>query len=203
MREVGFAQAYSFKYSPRPGTPAAAMDAQVPEAVKDERLAALQALLRDAAGRVQPRTVGRIVPVLFERQGRSRGQLVGRTPYLQAVHVDGARVAASARIVDVRDRRRAAQQPGRRARARRPRARAEPHGDAPRTRQRRRRADPAAVRRQPLLPLLFGEHDHHLARIEQQLGVSLVLARQPRRDHRPASAATGRARRADRRSTSG
>ncbi|MBI4185181.1 MAG: tRNA (N6-isopentenyl adenosine(37)-C2)-methylthiotransferase MiaB [Proteobacteria bacterium] len=84
--EVGFAQAYSFKFSPRPGTPAAAMAGQVPEAVKEERLAELQALLRAQQTAFNRACVGRTLPVLFERAGRHPGQLVGRSPYLQAVH---------------------------------------------------------------------------------------------------------------------
>jgi tRNA-2-methylthio-N6-dimethylallyladenosine synthase len=86
VRDVGFASAFSFKYSARPGTPAAALEAQVPEAVKDERLQALQSLLRDQQESFNGATVGRVLPVLFERTGRHDGQIVGRTPYLQGVH---------------------------------------------------------------------------------------------------------------------
>ncbi|HUB96431.1 MAG TPA: tRNA (N6-isopentenyl adenosine(37)-C2)-methylthiotransferase MiaB [Stellaceae bacterium] len=86
VREIGFAQAFSFKYSRRPGTPAAAMAGQVPDAVKTERLAALQALLRDGQLRFNRSMVGRVLPVLFEKRGRHFGQLVGRSPYLQPVH---------------------------------------------------------------------------------------------------------------------
>jgi tRNA-2-methylthio-N6-dimethylallyladenosine synthase len=87
VRDVGYAQAYSFKYSPRPGTPAAEDEAQVPEAVKAERLAALQALLGEQQKRFNTDTVGRTLPVLLEKPGRHAGQLVGRSPYMQAVHV--------------------------------------------------------------------------------------------------------------------
>jgi tRNA-2-methylthio-N6-dimethylallyladenosine synthase len=83
---VGYAQAYSFKYSPRPGTPAATMPQQVPEPVKAERLDRLQQLLRRQQEVFNAATVGRTLPVLFEREGRHTGQLVGRSPYLQAVH---------------------------------------------------------------------------------------------------------------------
>ncbi len=86
IREVGFAQAFSFKYSPRPGTPAALLDKQVPEPVKDERLRRLQALLKTQQDDFNARTVGKIVPVLYERAGRNPGQLVGKTPWLQAAH---------------------------------------------------------------------------------------------------------------------
>jgi tRNA-2-methylthio-N6-dimethylallyladenosine synthase len=85
-REIGYAQAFSFKYSPRPGTPAALMPQQVPEAIKAERLAALQALLTAQQREFNAAAVGREMPVLFEKRGRHRGQLIGRSPYLQAVH---------------------------------------------------------------------------------------------------------------------
>ncbi|HXT81236.1 MAG TPA: tRNA (N6-isopentenyl adenosine(37)-C2)-methylthiotransferase MiaB [Acetobacteraceae bacterium] len=89
VRDVGFAQAYSFKYSPRPGTPAAGAPAQVPEAEKDRRLQALQALLRDQQGRFAAGCVGLTLPVLFTGPGRHPGQVVGRSPFLQPVHVSG------------------------------------------------------------------------------------------------------------------
>jgi tRNA-2-methylthio-N6-dimethylallyladenosine synthase len=85
-RAVGYATAFTFKYSRRPGTPAAAMPGQVAEAVKDERLARLNALLDEQARAFNAAQVGRVLPVLFERPGRHPGQLVGRSPYLQAVH---------------------------------------------------------------------------------------------------------------------
>ena len=86
-QEIGFAQAFSFKYSPRPGTPAASMRGQVKDAIKSERLAELQALLAAQARAFNEATVGRVLPVLLERAGRHPGQLVGRTPYLQPVHL--------------------------------------------------------------------------------------------------------------------
>jgi len=86
VREVGHAGAFSFKYSRRPGTPAAAMPGQVAEAVKDERLAQLNALLDEQARDFNASQVGRTLPVLFERKGRHPGQLIGRSPYLQAVY---------------------------------------------------------------------------------------------------------------------
>jgi tRNA-2-methylthio-N6-dimethylallyladenosine synthase len=85
-REIGFAQAFSFKYSPRPGTPAAGASDQVPEPVKSERLAELQALLQQQQRAFNAACLGRVLPVLFEKPGRHDGQLVGRSPYLQAVH---------------------------------------------------------------------------------------------------------------------
>ncbi|MDB5466558.1 MAG: 2-methylthioadenine synthetase, partial [Phenylobacterium sp.] len=87
VREVGYAAAFTFKYSRRPGTPAAAMPGQVAEEVKDERLARLNALLEDQQRAFNAAQVGRTLPVLFERRGRHPGQLIGRSPYLQSVHV--------------------------------------------------------------------------------------------------------------------
>ncbi|MGH6865720.1 MAG: tRNA (N6-isopentenyl adenosine(37)-C2)-methylthiotransferase MiaB [Methyloceanibacter sp.] len=84
-----FAQAFSFKYSARPGTPAASHEGQVPEPVKEERLAALQALLGESRHSFDRQTVGRRLTVLFEGSGRKPGQIAGRSPYLQAVYVEG------------------------------------------------------------------------------------------------------------------
>ncbi len=86
-REVGFAQCYTFKYSPRPGTPASSMEAQVPEAVKTERLYRLQELIETQQRDFNLATVGRELDVLFEKPGRHEGQIVGRTAYLQPVPV--------------------------------------------------------------------------------------------------------------------
>ncbi len=86
VHSVTFAQAFSFKYSPRPGTPAASLADQVPEATKIARLAELQELLSVQQRRFNAGLVGRVVPVLFEGNGRHPGQLVGRSPWLQPVH---------------------------------------------------------------------------------------------------------------------
>ena len=87
--DIGYALAYSFKYSARPGTPAAGKRyGHVDEAVKSARLAELQALLEAQQAAFNAATVGRVVPVLLDRQGRRDGQLVGRSPYMQAVHLD-------------------------------------------------------------------------------------------------------------------
>jgi tRNA-2-methylthio-N6-dimethylallyladenosine synthase len=86
VRDIGFAQAFSFKYSPRPGTPAAAATDQVPEPAKAERLARLQELLQEQQRAFNASCVGRTLSVLFEKPGRHSGQLVGRSPYLQSVH---------------------------------------------------------------------------------------------------------------------
>ena len=87
VREVGFAGAFSFKYSARPGTPAAAMAGQVEDAVKVERLARLQDLLSAQQAAFNRRSVGTEMDVLLEGPGRLAGQLVGKSPYMQAVHV--------------------------------------------------------------------------------------------------------------------
>jgi tRNA-2-methylthio-N6-dimethylallyladenosine synthase len=85
--EVGFAAAYSFKYSPRPGTPAAALGDQVPEAVKTARLLELQALIDANQAAYNRGFIGREVEILLERPGRYPGQLTGRSPYLHPVQV--------------------------------------------------------------------------------------------------------------------
>ena len=89
VRRAQFAQAFSFKYSARPGTGAATFDRQVPEGVKRERLHALQSLLDKHRRDFDQRTVGRKLEVLFEGRGRKPGQVAGRSPYLQAVHAEG------------------------------------------------------------------------------------------------------------------
>jgi tRNA-2-methylthio-N6-dimethylallyladenosine synthase len=89
VREVRYASAFSFKYSRRPGTPAAAMPGQVADEVKAERLARLQALLGEQQSAFNDAQVGRTLPVLFEKTGRREGQIAGRSPYLQAVHCEG------------------------------------------------------------------------------------------------------------------
>jgi tRNA-2-methylthio-N6-dimethylallyladenosine synthase len=89
VREVGYAACFSFKYSRRPGTPAAALPGQVAEEVKEERLARLNAVLDEQQKAFNAAQAGKVLPVLFERSGRHPGQLSGRSPYLQAVHCDG------------------------------------------------------------------------------------------------------------------
>ncbi|MEH6676608.1 tRNA (N6-isopentenyl adenosine(37)-C2)-methylthiotransferase MiaB [Phenylobacterium sp.] len=86
VRQMSHASAFSFKYSRRPGTPAAALPGQVAEEVKAERLARLQAVLDEQQVAFNAAQVGKTLPVLFERLGRHPGQLVGRSPYLQGVH---------------------------------------------------------------------------------------------------------------------
>ncbi|HTX51163.1 MAG TPA: tRNA (N6-isopentenyl adenosine(37)-C2)-methylthiotransferase MiaB [Caulobacteraceae bacterium] len=101
VREVGYASAFSFKYSRRPGTPGAAMPGQIADEVKAERLARLQALLDAQQRAFNAAQVGRVLPVLMEKPGRHPGQVAGRSPYLQAVHCDGD-AASIGRILPVR-----------------------------------------------------------------------------------------------------
>jgi len=86
--QVKFIQAFSFKYSRRPGTPAALMPNQIEEKVKKERLSVLQEKLFDYQLKFNKEMVGNIIPVLFESKGRHSGQLVGRTPYMQNLHAE-------------------------------------------------------------------------------------------------------------------
>jgi tRNA-2-methylthio-N6-dimethylallyladenosine synthase len=89
VRTVRYAQAYSFKYSPRPGTPGADMEGHVAEAVKDERLQRLQALLTRQQTAFQDAQIGRTLPILVEKAGREPGQVAGKSPYLNMVHFQG------------------------------------------------------------------------------------------------------------------
>ncbi|HYD11408.1 MAG TPA: tRNA (N6-isopentenyl adenosine(37)-C2)-methylthiotransferase MiaB [Allosphingosinicella sp.] len=88
VEAVNYAQAFSFKYSPRPGTPAAEMAGQVPPAVMDERLQRLQALLNAQQFAFNQASVGRRCEVLIERTGRKPGQMLGKSPWLQSVHLE-------------------------------------------------------------------------------------------------------------------
>jgi tRNA-2-methylthio-N6-dimethylallyladenosine synthase len=101
VREVNYAQAYSFKYSPRPGTPAADMDGQVAPEIMDERLQALQALLNEQQLAFNQEKVGQRTNVLLERKGKRPGQLVGKTPWLQSVHLETAAVIGDVIEVDL------------------------------------------------------------------------------------------------------
>ena len=88
VEQVRYAQAYTFKYSPRPGTPAADMGDQVPEALKDERLQRLQALINDQQLAFNRETLGRRTTLLLERNGKKPGQRIGKSPWLQSVHIE-------------------------------------------------------------------------------------------------------------------
>ncbi len=89
VESLGYAQAFSFKYSPRPGTPAASMDGQIAPEVMDERLQRLQAALQRSSLAFNQTTVGRTCEVLVERHGRKPGQWLGKSPWLQSVYFEG------------------------------------------------------------------------------------------------------------------
>jgi len=89
VRAVGYAGAFSFKYSRRPGTPGAERQDQIEEGVKEERLSRLQLQLEEQRQAFNAASVGRVVDVLIEKKGRHNGQIAGRTPHLQAIHLDG------------------------------------------------------------------------------------------------------------------
>jgi tRNA-2-methylthio-N6-dimethylallyladenosine synthase len=91
-RDVGFASTFTFKYSPRPGTPAADME-QVPDDIGSERLLRLQALLEEQRQEFNRAAIGRVMQVLFDRPGRHPGQIAGRSPYLQPVQIESDRIA--------------------------------------------------------------------------------------------------------------
>src|SRR5690606_13487554 len=88
-RGANYASAFTYKYPPRPGTPAAGLADQVPDPVKVERLARLNALIASQTHAFAGAPLRRVLPVLIEKKGRNPGQLGGRSPYLQAVHMDG------------------------------------------------------------------------------------------------------------------
>ncbi len=173
VEAVGFAQAFSFKYSPRPGTPAATAPQQVPGREKERRLAELQALLRMQQARFSQGCVGTTLPVLFTGAGRHPGQIAGRSPYLQPVHVTGPAsligteipVQISAALPNslsgqlIQEFRRRLSQT-----ATFPAIQAPNPGAKAVTLQ---------FRDNTLLPLLLGDHDRHLVRLEQGLGVRL------------------------------
>jgi tRNA-2-methylthio-N6-dimethylallyladenosine synthase len=88
VEQVAYAQAFSFKYSPRPGTPGAEMKSQVEEVAKDERLQRLQALLMEQQAAFATGLIGSTIEALIEKPGRQAGQIVGRSPWLQPVILD-------------------------------------------------------------------------------------------------------------------
>ncbi len=89
IEAVGYAQAYSFKYSARPGTPAALLETDhVPDDIKTERLAVLQELVNRQQLAFNRALIGSVMPVLFDRPGKRAGQLLGRSPYMQSVHAE-------------------------------------------------------------------------------------------------------------------
>jgi tRNA-2-methylthio-N6-dimethylallyladenosine synthase len=88
IEDIRFASAYSFKYSPRPGTPAAVMEDQIPREIMDERLQRLQERITGHSLAFNRTKVGRDTQILIERKGRRPGQMIGRSPWLQSVHVE-------------------------------------------------------------------------------------------------------------------
>ena len=159
VRDIGYATAFSFKYSRRPGTPASTMRKQVPEDVKAARLAALQKLLAGPAISLSTiRRSARPLPVLFEKNGREHGQIMGRTPYLQPVHVSarGRPDRPSSRCGDHAPHR---QQPARSARLN----------------ARRRDTTTLEFPDNKLLAALGGPHARHFARLEQKLNVGIDM----------------------------
>ncbi len=101
VEDVNYAQAYSFKYSTRPGTPGADLTDQVPEQVKAERLERLQALLLKQQAEFANSCVGKVIDLLLEKPGRMPGQVIGRSPWLQSVNVD-AKTSQIGDIIQVR-----------------------------------------------------------------------------------------------------
>lgn len=101
VQAVGYAQAFSFKYSTRPGTPGADLPDQVPEDVKSERLERLQALLLKQQAEFAKSCVGKVIDLLLEKPGRNEGQVIGRSPWLQSVNVD-AKTSQIGDIIPVR-----------------------------------------------------------------------------------------------------
>lgn len=101
VKKVRYGQCFSFKYSPRPGTPAASMK-QVPEPVKVERLAVLQKELAQQQLELNKSTVGKVLPVLFEKEGKYDGHIVGKTPYMQSAYVENSDKNLIGKIVNVK-----------------------------------------------------------------------------------------------------
>lgn len=101
VNRVKYIQAFSFKYSRRAGTPAAIMDNQIDEKIKKERLQILQDLLFDYQTKFNKNSIGRVMPVLFESKGRHKGQLTGRTPYMQNLYAEADNSLIN-KIVEVR-----------------------------------------------------------------------------------------------------
>jgi tRNA-2-methylthio-N6-dimethylallyladenosine synthase len=105
VRQIGFSQCYSFKYSPRPGTPAADARTQVEDAVKDERLKELQTLLNEKQIKFNSQFEDKILPILFDRKSnnkKGRGQIIGKSPYLQSVVIEDAQGEYLNKIIDVK-----------------------------------------------------------------------------------------------------
>lgn len=102
VRHVGFSQAYSFTYSPRPGTPGADMENQVPQEVKEDRLKRFQQVLDAQQLKFNQSCEGKIMPVLFDREGRKDAQIAGKTPYMQSTHIKSTSDDLIGKIVNVK-----------------------------------------------------------------------------------------------------
>ncbi|MGV2433440.1 MAG UNVERIFIED_CONTAM: TRAM domain-containing protein [Rickettsiaceae bacterium] len=102
MKTVKYASCYSFKYSPRPGTPGATKENQVPENIKTERLRILQEAIAKEQLEYNQSFTGKVIPVLFEKEGRLEGQLIGRSPYMQSVHISNPSGDLMGKIIDVK-----------------------------------------------------------------------------------------------------
>jgi tRNA-2-methylthio-N6-dimethylallyladenosine synthase len=101
IKSMKYTQSYSYKYSPRPGTPAATKE-QVPENIKNERLKILQAEIAKQQFEYNQSFAGKIMPILFDREGKHEGQIIGKSPYMQSVHVSNPSLDLIGKIVDVR-----------------------------------------------------------------------------------------------------
>ena len=101
VKKVRYSQCYSFKYSPRPGTPAAIKE-QIPEAVKTERLVMLQNELFKQQLEFNESCVGKILPVLFQKEGKHDNHIGGKTPYMQSAYVENADKSLLGQIVNVK-----------------------------------------------------------------------------------------------------
>ena len=102
IKRVGYAQCYSFKYSPRPGTPASVLENQIPEHIKSERLYILQELIAAQQLKFNQSMIGKILPVLLQKNGKKEGQLIGKSPYMQSVFVEAPKEMERGEIVDVK-----------------------------------------------------------------------------------------------------
>lgn len=103
VEKVRYAQAYSFKYSPRPGTPGAERKDQVPEEVKTERLLRLQKLISKQQLEFNQSMVGKTIPVLFsDKKGKHQNQIIGKSPYMQSVCIDDSEDKYRDKIVNVK-----------------------------------------------------------------------------------------------------
>ena len=102
VKKIGYGQCFSFKYSPRPGTPAASME-QVPESIKIERLSILQKELSRQQLELNKSSVGKILPVLLEKSGKYDGHIVGKTPYMQSTYIENTDKSLIGTIVNVKN----------------------------------------------------------------------------------------------------